>query len=215
VTVSTALVVTSTALATAIIASLEYRARSNIVTAGFWFDDGLTFAMAAPEQFGGPLTDAERKRIEHIAREEVAHAFREFRIRVTDTRDAFYRVGVDQMLTAVGVKTTGRWSGAAGQSNVFGPLGGAGAVSFFMIASQAAAFAPEGATRADLVDAIGRGIGRAAVHEFAHQILPRGPMHITTDERSYEFVSSNRSAQYFGEMHWSVAHEALLDRLGK
>jgi hypothetical protein len=40
-------------------------------------------------------------------------------------------------------------------------------------------------------------------------------MHITTDERSYEFVSSNRPAQYFGEMHWSVAHKALFERLGK
>lgn len=214
-TVSTSLVATSTALAAVIIVSLEYRSRSNIVTAGFWFDDRLTFEMATSKRFGGPLTADERERITHVAREEVAHAFREFRIRITDTKQAFYRVGVEQMLTAVGVKTTGRWSGAAGQSNVFGPLGGSGAVSFYMIASQAAAFAPQAASRADLVDAIGRGIGRAAVHEFAHQILPRGPMHITTDERSYEFVSSNRPAQYFGEMHWSVAREALLERLAR
>lgn len=214
-TVSKALMLSSTTLVACIVAVLEYRSRSNIVTAGFWFDDRLTFEMAAPERFGGPLTATERERIQHIARREVVHAFREFRIRITDAKDAFYRVSVEQVLMSIGVKTTSRWSGAAGQSNVFGPLGGSGAVSFYTVASQAPVFAPGDASRADLIDAIGRGVGRAAVHEFAHQILPRGPMHITTDERSYEFVSSNRPAQYFGEMHWSVAHKALFERLGK
>ena len=214
-TVSTALAITSTALTTVIIAGLEYRARSNVVTAGFWFDEDVTFEMAAPERLGAPLTAAEQERIKHVARAEVVDAFRDFRIRVMDTDAASYRVAVEQVLTSTSLKNTGLWSGAAGQSHVFGPLGGLGGVSFYMLASQALSLAPADAGRADIVDAIGRGIGRAAVHEFAHQILPRGPMHITTDERSYEFAFSYRPAQYYGEMHWSVARAALAERLAR
>jgi hypothetical protein len=77
------------------------------------------------------------------------------------------------------------------------------------------AHAPAGASRADIVDAIGRGLGRAAVHEFAHQILPHGPMHNTQDRASYEYWSSNRATQYYGEMRWSVALPKLEERLSR
>jgi hypothetical protein len=87
-------------------------------------------------------------------------------------------------------------------------------VSFATLASQAIVYAPPEAARAEIVDGIGRGLGRAAVHEFAHQILPHVPIHDTDDEHSYEHWSSNREAQYYGPMRWDVARPFLEKRLG-
>lgn len=196
-------------LAVAILGALEWRARSNVVSLGFWFDADVTYELHDPARLGGPLTEDERACIRSVARAEVERAFSEFRVRVTDSPDAFYRVAVRQAITV------NRRYAAAGQSHVFGPLGGAGAVSFVTLAAQAMAHAPEGATRDEVVKAIGRGIGRAAVHEFVHQLLPRGPVHSTQDRASYEYWSSDRPAQFWGDMHWDVAYEALRERIGR
>ncbi len=142
-----------------------------------------------------------------VARHELATAFDGLRIRVSDDRDAFYRVQVVQILTWHRIAVSGR-------SNVFGPLGGDGAVSFETLASQAIARAPDGTDRAGLVEAIGRGLGRAAVHEFAHQFLPKVAIDDSADERSYEYWNSNRTAQYYGPMHWGVARDDLHRRFG-
>lgn len=206
---SLAIALVGTLLAAAIVGALEWRARSNTVVAGFWFDEDVTYELHDPKRLGGPLTATERERIQSVARAELEQAFAEFRIRFTEGRDAFYRVRVRQVLTAR------RRYAASGQSNVFGPLGGDGAVSFLTLAAQAMHHAPEGSTRAEVVDAIGRGIGRAAVHEFVHQILPHSPVHRSRDRASYEYWSSDREAQYYGAMHWSVAHAELIERLSR
>ena len=75
--------------------------------------------------------------------------------------------------------------------------------------------APEQATRAAIVAAIGRGIGRTAVHEFTHQLLPQAPIHDSQDVRSYEYDSAARREQYFGEMHWALARPLLEARLAQ
>jgi hypothetical protein len=207
--ISTALIVVASLAAGLIVATFEYRSRTNVVSLGFWFDNDVTFEVHDPARFGPAMTAAERSRIKGIARDEITVAFGPFRVQVTEAPNAFYRVRVRQVLTV------GRKYAAAGQSHVFGPLGGDGAVGFLTLSAQAMAYAPEGATRAEIVDAIGRGIGRAAVHEFVHQILPKGPVHISTDRASYEFWSSDRPAQYYGDMRWSVARDALAQRLGR
>jgi hypothetical protein len=194
-------------VAAALAGGIEYQSRFNVVTAGFWFDDSVTFELHDTKRLGGPLTAQERRTIANVARAEIAHAFSNYRIVVTDRRDAFYRVRVLQRLH-------GRIA-SSGQSNVWGPLGGDGAVSFITLSAQAMYYAPAGARRDDIVEAIGRGIGRAAVHEFTHQILPKGPVHTSTDRASYEFWSSDRPAQYYGEMRWSVARDTLQERLGR
>jgi len=207
-TFSTVMTIGATVMTASLLGAIEYRSRTNVVAVGFWFED-VSFELHDPARMGGPLTVVEQQRIHTVAQQEIEHAFAEFRIRVTDRRDAFYRVRVRQWLTAYNRYAT------AGQSNVFGPLGGYGAVSFITLAAQAMAHAPATASRADIVDAIGRGLGRAAVHEFAHQILPSGPMHNTQDRASYEYWSSDRTAQYYGEMHWSVARPKLEERLSR
>ena len=67
-------------------------------------------------------------------------------------------------------------------------------------------------------NAIGRGTGRAAVHEFAHQALGADNLrHIDnrTDEQSYEYGSADRAAQYYGELRWTTAWPVLEDKFGK
>jgi hypothetical protein len=60
-----------------------------------------------------------------------------------------------------------------------------------------------------ITEAIGRGIGRVAAHEFAHQILNAGAVHDHTDENSDEFQSPDRASQYDGELHWTTARPLL------
>ena len=194
-----------TALALAVYGSIEWQSGRNVVRAGFWVDESVTFDVPHLATRGGPLSAAERDHLIRVATSEVTDAFDGLRIRVTSDRDAFYRVRVLQILT---------WQRVAvsGQSNVFGPLGGLGSVSFETLASQAIMRAPAGADRAALVEAIGRGLGRAAVHEFAHQLLPHVPLHASADQRSYEYWNSDRAAQYYGPMHWDVARDDLRRR---
>jgi hypothetical protein len=75
--------------------------------------------------------------------------------------------------------------------------------------------APAGAPRQIVVEGIGRGIGRAAVHEFAHQILGVVAMDNATDGNSYEYASFERASQYYGELHWSSAWPLLQRKIGK
>jgi hypothetical protein len=188
--------------------SMQWQTRHNVVTVGFWADPALTYDVPYLARRGGPLTPDEQRRLMMVARDELHRAFEGFSVRVSDRPDAFYRVRVAQILTW-------RRVAVSGQSNVFGPLGGVGAVSFETLASQAVARAPEGVTRDGLVDAIGRGLGRAAVHEFAHLLLPHVPIHATNDGHSYEYWNSNRAAQYYGPMRWDVARPHLLRRLSR
>ena len=176
--------------------------------AGFWFDDGA-FALPAPaaERLGSRLTDDELESIKQISRGEIERAFAGLKIRIVDDPAAFWRVGVVQSLPARGPLPN------AGQSMALGWMGGAGAVSFELVALKAVEYAPEGATRQTMVEAIGRGIGHVAVHEFAHQILNISAVHNRDDERSYEYPSPDRSAQYYGDLHWTTARPFLERKL--
>jgi hypothetical protein len=86
-------------------------------------------------------------------------------------------------------------------------------VSFGVLAASAIGYAPQDADRGAVVEGIGRGIGRAAVHEFAHQFLPSAAIH-GEDVRSYEYGAANRPEQFYGEMHWDIAWPLLKKRLG-
>ena len=103
---------------------------------------------------------------------------------------------------------------AAAESRVFGPLGGEGALSFSTLATLAVDFAPAGTSRAGVVDAVGRGIGRVAAHELAHQILPHTNLHVSADRSSYDFAAVNRATQFYGPLHWDFAKPWLERALG-
>jgi len=191
-----------------IYAILTWRAQDHVSQAGFWFED-VSFESPhfVAARYGGPLTEAEATLIQEVARSEVQAAFSGLRIRFSEDRNAFYRVRVVQEF-GPGIR------GAAGATRVLAPLGGNGSVNFLMLASQAVSHAPDGADRATVVHAIGRGIGRAAVHEFLHQLLPRLNIHDSKDDRSYEFAYSSRPAQYYGDMRWDIAWPALVETFG-
>lgn len=207
-TPSTLIALCGVAVTAAAWGGMHWPARQHTVTLGFCVDQRVTFDLPHLAGRGGPLTPDERAGVMRDAREEIVDAFAGLRVRVTDARDAFYRVRVVQVLTF-------RRIAVSGQSNVFGPLGGVGAVSFETLASQAVARAPAGADRQTIVAGIGRGLGRAAVHEFAHLLLPRVPLHATTDASSYEFWTSDRVSQYYGPMRWDLARPHLVSRLGR
>ena len=187
----------------------KWWSQHHIARAGFWFDQ-VTFDLPhlRAAGFGGPLTADERQTIESIAWSELRTAFAGLRIEFSDDRQAHYRVCVLQQFAE------GRDTGAAGASRVLRPLGGAGTVNFLMLGSQAVSHAPPGADRQAIVEAIGRGIGRGAVHEFAHQIVPHVALDDSQDPTSYEYGFSSRPAQYYGEMRWDNAWAALVEKLG-
>jgi hypothetical protein len=188
--------------------TLAERSQPAVVEAGFWFER-VAFHSA---RLGGAMTSADLATVEDVARGEVVRAFAGLPIRLSARRDATYRVRVVQAVHDPRLR--GRW-GVAGASHAVPGLGGQGEVSFEFLAGGATARSPEQATRAEIVAAIGRGIGRTAVHELTHQLLPQAPIHDSRDLRSYEYDSAARHEQYFGDMRWNLARPLLEERLAR
>jgi hypothetical protein len=178
------------------------------VDAGFWFEE-ITFAnpLLTP-----PLTSDELEIIQSVARLELTRAFAGLRIRISDRQDARYRVRVVPDLQDLRFK---RAVGIAGESRAIAGFGGSGAVSFWFLANGAIAHAPAAADRRTVVEAIGRGIGRTAVHELTHQLLPKAPIHDSTNTASYEYPFAARREHYYGEVQWDFARPLLAGRLGQ
>lgn len=194
-------------LATSLAAAFQIRGPRD-VTVGFWFEP----VSYESTRLGGALSAADIETIATVARRELTTAFQPFRVTFVDGRDARYRVRVVQELLDFRTK---RKSWIAGKAFGMRGFGGSGEVSFIYFASGAMTYAPPDITRRELVEAIGRGIGRSAAHELAHQFLPGSGEHETGDTGSYEYYAASRPEQYFGPMHWDVAGPLLEKRLGK
>ena len=207
------------AAVTAITAAIGVRASRATIDAGFWWAE-TPFLLSAGDavKIGGSLTAAELASIEAISRDELRRAYTDLRINVTDRRSAFWRVAVvGTPLTTTRNRTTYPFS-FAGESRVFGPLGGSGSVAFTILAHNAIEYAPARASRQQIVDGIGRGIGRAAVHELAHQALGLDNLPYLdnrTDPNSYEYANADRPSQYYGELRWTTAASALQQKFGR
>ena len=178
------------------------------VELGFWIEP-ITYSSP---RLGDPISTAELATIESVARAEVVSAFEGLNAIVSDNRRARYHVRVVQKL--VDQRFRRRDANVAGESRGMAGFGGTGAVSFEFLAGGTMVYAPDDASRAEVIAALGRGIGRSAVHEFAHQLLPRAPIHDTRDPGAYESGSVARFEQYFGDMHWDIARPLLQKRLG-
>lgn len=178
------------------------------IEAGFWFEQ-VAFSSS---RLGGALAAQDMETISSIARSELADAFRGLGIALSDRRDARYRIHVVQELQDARFR---RPVSVPAESRSMPGFGGQGAVSFSWLASGAVGYAPDGASRQDIVEAIGRGVGRAAVHEFTHLILPNAPIHDSKDIGSYEYASAARREQFFGEMHWDMAWPLLQERAAR
>jgi hypothetical protein len=200
-------------------AGIAWRASTATISAGFWWaDPRLLLSADDARKIGGALTADELRSIEAISRNEVRRAYAGLRIQITDRQDAFWRVAVvGAPLTATRNRTTYPFS-FAGQSRAFGPLGGSGSVAFAILGHNAIEYAPAGASRQQIVDGIGKGIGRAAVHEFAHQALSLdnlSSLDNRTDPDSYEYGNADRFSQYYGELRWTTAWTVLEQKFGR
>jgi len=177
-----------------------------VIDASFWFEP-VTYQSA---RLGGAVTAQEMATITAVAQSELTDAFGGLSIRVSNRRDAKYRVRVVQQLRDMRV----RWEvQVPAESRSVAGFGGQGAVNFFWMANAAVAFAPDTADRPAIIHAIGRGIGRAAAHEFAHLLLPRASIDDATDVNSYEYQSAARREQYFGELRWGRVRPLLEERI--
>jgi hypothetical protein len=187
--------------------TLACAAMDRPVEAGFWLE-GVSYDRLDP---GGPFTANERAVIEEVALDEIRRAFAGIAVRFSSRRDARYTVTVVQHLYDLRVRRT---SEVFGNSRAMRGFGGRGAVNFYAVASGAAAFAPENATRQDVIDATGRGVGRVAIHEFTHLFLPQTPIDQSDDPLSYEYGHAARREQFYGELRWDFAGAALVRELG-
>jgi len=176
------------------------------VVFGFWIEP---VAYQSP-RIGDPLTTAEVAAIDHDARIEIATAFAGYDVTIGDDHNARYKVAV---LPALQDERLKRDATYAGESRAIAGFGGSGAVSFEYVANGAMVFAPESATRAEVIAAIGRGVGRVAIHEFLHQLLPKSPLHDSKDPQSYEGSSPALREGYFGDLRWGIAQPWLEQRL--
>jgi hypothetical protein len=176
------------------------------VAIAFWFEPITEeVRMSAPERITGGITDQDMAIIERTATSEVVRAFEGLPVLVSADRNEIYHVRVLSRL--------GR--NASGASHVIIGLGGQGYINFELHAYGAVAYAPAGASRDDIIAGIGRGIGRAAVHEFVHQLLgPSARIEDMRDKQSYEYHSATRPEQYYGPAHWGIAAPMLRKRFG-
>jgi hypothetical protein len=176
------------------------------VELGFWLEP---VSFSSP-RIGGSLSAADLNIIDLVARSEIEQAFRRFDVALTGNRDAWYRVTVVPKLRDNRLLRNGTY---AGESRAIAGFGGSGAVNFEYVANGAMVFAPDDAGRAEVIEALGRGIGRVAIHEFAHQLLPKSAIHDSRDRSSYEGNSPALIEGYFGDLHWDLAGPWLEARL--
>jgi hypothetical protein len=176
------------------------------VEIAFWFEPiSEEVRMSAPERIAGGITAHEMTVIERIAIDEIVRAFEQLPVLLTPDRNETYRVRVLSQLQ----------QNASGASYVIGGLGSQGYVNFQLHMYGAGTYAPAEASREEIVAGIGRGIGRAAVHEFTHQLLgPAARIDDSLDPQSYEYHSSARPEQYYGPAHWGIARPMLRNRFG-
>ena len=172
--------------------------RPRSVEAGFWLER-LAYDLIG---LGGPLTSRELAHVEAAALDEIRRAFTGVAVRFSPRRDARYSVSVVQHVYDLRVRRT---SEVFGNARAMRGFGGRGSVNFYAVASAAAAYASENATRQDVIGAIGRGVGRVAIHEFTHLFLPRAPIGASDDPLSYEYGHAARREQYYGELRWEFA----------
>jgi hypothetical protein len=178
------------------------------VELGFWLEP---LSYASP-RIGEPMSQAEYAIIEKVARAEIAKAFEDFDVTVSANRDARYRVVVLPLLKDNRLLRPGTY---AGESRAVAGFGGSGAVNFEFVANGAMVLSPDDASRATIVEAIGRGVGRVAIHEFLHQLLPKFAIHDSKDRESYEGNSPALIEGYFGDLHWDIAARELQRRIKK
>lgn len=184
------------------------RSRRGVTDLAFWYEPiGDDTRKTLPVRFAGALSADELSAIEIISKDEIVRAFREYPVQIVGRTSAMYRVRV--------VDTIASSETASGESYILPGLGGQGFVNFRLLAHGAVTYAPADASHDEIVEAIGRGIGRAAVHEFVHQLLGRSaPIDDSTDVQSYEYGSANRREQYYGPMRWEIAAPMLRKRFG-
>jgi hypothetical protein len=191
---------------------VAWRSSRTVFVVGFVFEDfPFVVSEGTTAALGGPLTAFETQAIKRTSRDELTRAFAGLNVTITDSPNAFWTVRVRESFERR------RWQKLpiAGETFLMGPLGGRSTVNFTEVLRAAIAHAPPEATRQLLVDGIGRGIGRTAVHEVAHAILGvYGPMDNRTDAQSYEYFTHNRPSHYYGELHWARAWPMLVDRVG-
>jgi hypothetical protein len=182
--------------------------RPRPVEAGFWLESSLSYDLVGS---GGPLDAGEIAVVENAALDEIRRAFAGIAVRFSQRREARYTVTVVQHLYDLRLRRT---SEVYGNARAMRGFGGRGAVNFYAVASSAAAFAPENATRQDVIGAIGRGVGRVAIHEFTHLFLPQAPIDGSEDPLSYEYGHASRREQYYGDLRWGFAKAALVREFG-
>ena len=181
--------------------------RPRPVELGFWLEP---VSFSAP-RIGEPISGVEVHTIDGVARAEIARAFEDFDVTVSANQQARYRVVVVSHLNDT--RLLHRSGTYAGESRAVAGFGGSGSVSFEYVANGAMVFAPDDASRATIVESIGRGIGRVAIHEFLHQLLPKIAIHESKDKESYEGNSPALIEGYFGDLHWDIARHALEQRI--
>ena len=177
------------------------------VELGFWIE-------SQPYQsprIGEPISAVEFATIDRIARAEIATAFAPYDVTISSNHDARFKVAVLPALRDQ--RMLRRRSTYAGESRAVAGFGGSGAVNFEYVANGATVFSPDAASRATVIEAIGRGLGRVAIHEFLHQLLPKAAIDGSTEIRSYEGNTAAMVEGYFGDLHWDVAAPWLRERL--
>lgn len=175
---------------------------------GFWIEAD---SYQSP-RIGDALTSDEFATIERDARTEIAKAFANYDVTISDDRNARYKVAVLPKLKDERLIRGGTY---AGESRAIAGFGGSGAVNFEYVANGAMVFAPPRAVRSEIIASIGRAVGRVAIHELLHQLFPKLPLHDSKDLSSFEGNSPALREGYYGDLHWGIAQPWLEEKVSR
>ena len=199
------------ALAMTALGARTWRVANGTRIAAYWFErESYELPSEVVARLGSGLDAVEQQTIERESRLALERAFAGLRIAFSSTSAGLWRVQVVETL-----RPRRRLLPSAGESYSLGFLGGGGVVSLPNVALNAVKHATPSATRETIVAAIGRGLGNAAAHEFAHQILGVAFTDDGSDQSSYEYWTSDRPAQYFGQLKWARTWPLLESKLGR
>jgi hypothetical protein len=210
--------VIATAAAVLVVAGIEWRAARSPIDIGLSYAESEILADAnTARELNGALTAQELSVIKRLARSELERAFSELPVVINDSRHGFWRVRVvPTFVPPRPMNGRGRQViPAAGASYGFGPLGGGAFLNLNTMIVNAHRYAPPGTPRQAIIHGAGRGLGRAAVHELAHMMLPGVPIDLRTDKNTYDYFSADRASQYYGELHWGGALPLLHQKIGR
>jgi hypothetical protein len=154
----------------------------------------------------GPIvmTDGETATIKQVALETLREAFNGFQVEFSEGNAGERAIRLDRNLMRTGATQIGANVSSVSLDGVY--------LTLLTVAGCKDLASCPGKTRAEMVTALGRGIGATAAHELGHQAGFGFGIDARCDD-CYDAGSAKSYAHFFGTKRWSPRAQAIMNRV--